>query len=461
LTISSDTAVAAPPPGFAPQTDSKTAPVALRRQLSALSATMFGLSYICPSVVVSTFGVIAVRSAGAGALAYLIATIAMVLTAASYGRMAARYPESGSAYTYVARTTNPTLGLVVGWVLILDYFFIPTVICLITAKALEVLWPAISFHVWIFVVAILATVINLLGIKVADRVNLTIMSAQLLAMALLMFFCARYLHGTTPGPAAALTPVFSLAPFHTSAANLPLVMAGAAIACYSFLGFDAVSTLSEETVNPTRNIPRATILAAGAAGLIFVAAVYFLALAHPSLKFADVDNAGFEVLATATGPVFSSAFTFVLIVSNLAAVVCAQAGCSRLLYAMARDNMLPKTFFGYLSPKFRVPTLSIGLMGLVMLLGQQLDIDTATSCVNFGAFSAFLAVNACVVLDRVGSRRALNVSAISLAAALVGATASIWLIFSLSRMALTVGMIWLTLGLLYVGLRTRAIRGGS
>jgi len=123
--------------------------------------------------------------------------------------------------------------------------------------------------------------------------------------------------------------------------------------------------------------------------------------------------------------------------------------------------MLPKTFFGYLSPKFRVPTLSIGLMGLVMLLGQQLDIDTATSCVNFGAFSAFLAVNACVVLDRVGSRRALNVSAISLAAALVGATASIWLIFSLSRMALTVGMIWLTLGLLYVGLRTRAIRGGA
>ena len=386
----------------------------------------------------------------------------MVLTAASYGRMAARYPESGSAYTYVARTTNPTLGLVVGWVLILDYFFIPTVICLITAKALEVLWPAISFHVWIFVVAILATVINLLGIKVAARVNLTIMSAQLLAMALLMYFCARYLHGTTPGPGvAALTPVFSLAPFHTSAANLPLVMAGAAIACYSFLGFDAVSTLSEETVDPTRNIPRATILAAGAAGLIFVAAVYFLALAHPSLKFADVDNAGFEVLAMATGPVFLSAFTFVLIVSNLAAVVCAQAGCSRLLYAMARDNMLPKTFFGYLSPKFRVPTLSIGLMGIVMLLGQQLDIDTATSCVNFGAFSAFLAVNACVVIDRVGGRRALNISVISFAAALVGATASIWLIFSLSRTALTVGTIWLTLGLLYVGLRTRAIRGGA
>jgi putrescine importer len=443
-------------------TDSATAPVALRRQLSALSATLFGLSYICPSVVVSTFGVVAVRSAGAGALAYVIATIAMVLTAASYGRMAARYPESGSAYTYVARTTTPTLGLVVGWVLILDYFFIPTVICLITAKALEVLWPATSFHFWIFVVAALATGINLLGIKVADRVNLTIMSAQLLAMGLLMFVFWRYLHAASLAPVVGpVSSAFSLAPFHTSAANVPLVMAGAAIACYSFLGFDAVSTLSEETVDPTRNIPRATILAAGAAGLIFVATVYLMSLAHPLLNFADVDNAGFEVLKTATGAGFLSAFTVVLIVSNLAAVVCAQAGCSRLLYVMARDNMLPKTFFGYLSPRFRAPTLSIGLMGIVMLLGQWLDVDTATSCVNFGAFSAFLAVNACVVIDRVGGKRALAVGAISLAVALVGAIASIWLIFSLSRTALTVGLVWLAVGLVYVGLRSRAVRGGG
>jgi putrescine importer len=423
---------------------------------------MFGLSYICPSVVVSTFGVVAVRSAGAGALAYVIATIAMVLTAASYGRMAARYPESGSAYTYVARTTNPTLGLVVGWVLILDYFFIPTVICLITAKALEVLWPATSFHFWIFVVAALATGINLLGIKVADRVNLTIMSAQLLAMGLLMSVCWHYLHATSLAPAVGpVSAIFSLAPFHTSAANVPLVMAGAAIACYSFLGFDAVSTLSEETVDPTRNIPRATILAAGAAGLIFVATVYLMSLAHPSLRFADVDNAGFEVLKTATGPGFLSAFTVVLIVSNLAAVVCAQAGCSRLLYVMARDNMLPKAFFGYLSPRFRAPTLSIGLMGVVMLMGQWLDVDTATSCVNFGAFSAFLAVNACVVIDRVGGKRALSVGVISLAVALVGALASMWLIFSLSRTALTVGLVWLAVGLVYVGLRSRAVRSGG
>ena len=420
-------------------------PVTLRRQLSTVSAAMFGLSYICPTVVVSTFGVIAVRSAGASALAYLIATLAMLLTASSYGRMAAQYPEAGSAYTYVSRTTHPRLGVIVGWVLILDYFFIPTVICLITAKALEVFWPGVTFRIWIVVVAVVATSVNLLGIKVADRVNLTIMSVQLLAMTLLIVLCAHYLQANAISGA----PVFSLVPFHVSASNLPLAMAGAAIACYSFLGFDAVSTLSEETFDPTRSIPRATLLAAALAGAFFIATIYLLSLVNPSHQFADIDNAGFEVLTKATGPTFSSLFTLVLIVSNLAAVICAQAGCSRLLYAMARDGVLPKTFFGYLSPRFRTPSLSIGLMGVVMLLGEWLDIDTATSCVNFGAFTAFMAVNACVVFDRSFGRRHLQVGWPAAGLAFAGAAASLWLIVSLSRTALSVGLAWLSIGLLF------------
>ena len=431
-----------------------TEPVTLRRQLSTLSAAMFGLSYICPTVVVSTFGVIAVRSAGASALAYLIATLAMLLTAASYGRLAARYPEAGSAYTYVSRTTHPRLGRVVGWVLILDYFFIPTVICLITAKALEIFWPAVSFRIWIAVVALAATSVNLLGIKVADRVNLAIMTVQLLAMAVLIFLCIHYLQANAIGG----TAVFSLTPFHVSAANLPLAMAGAAIACYSFLGFDAVSTLSEETIDPIRSIPRATLLAAALAGIFFIATIYMLALIHPSYQFADVDNAGFEVLQKATGTTFFALFTLVLIVSNLAAVISAQAGCSRLLYAMARDEVLPKTFFGYLSPRFRTPSLSIGLMGVVMLLGEWLDIDTATSCVNFGAFSAFLAVNACVVFDRSFGRRQLQVGWLTAGLAFAGAAASLWLIVSLSRTALTVGLVWFSLGLLFFIWRFRFFR---
>ena len=143
-------------------------------------------------------------------------------------------------------------------------------------------------------------------------------------------------------------------------------------------------------------------------------------------------------------------FTCVLVVSNLASLVCAQAGCSRLLFVMARDNRIPKRFFGYLSPRFRTPTLTIGLMGIVMLLGELLDVDVATSCVNFGAFSAFLAVNVCAVADRIAEKGPLRVGIIPIVMACAGAAAAIWLIFSLSRLALTVGLVWLLVGLCYV-----------
>jgi putrescine importer len=427
--------------------------ITLHRRLSTMSAALFGLSYICPTVIISTFGVIAQKSLGASALAYLISTVAMVLTASSYGRMATRYPEAGSAYTYVSRTTGPLPGLIIGWVLMLDYFFIPMVICLFTAKAFEVVWPAITFRLWVVLVAAAVTGINILGIKVADRVNLSIMAAQLAAMAALVAICALFLQSSGGGAAGV-----SFAPFVNSATTAPLAMAGAAVACYSFLGFDAVTTLSEETVDPTRSIPRATIIAAASAGGIFVVAAYLLARVHPSLQFADLDNAGFEVIESAGGPVFLMIFTGVLIVSYIAAVMCAQAGSSRLLYVMGRDGVLPRRAFGYLQPRFRTPVFSIALMGVVMLGGLWIDVETAASCVNFGAFSAFLSVNLCVLIDHLGGRRALGGGAGKLLLAGAGAAASGWLLVSLSGTAQTVGGVWLVLGLLYITGLTRGFR---
>jgi putrescine importer len=378
-----------------------TNPVVLHRRLTTLSAALFGLSYICPTVVISTFGVLAAETRGAGASAYLVATLAVLLTAASYGRMAARYPEAGSAYTYVSRSVHGIAGFVTGWVLTLDYLFVPMVICLFTAKAFEVVLPGISFRVWVAAVALTTTVINALGITVADRVNLSIMAAQLLVMAALIVICLLYL--VSPAHAAH----FTLAPFINAGTTVPAVMGGAAIAAYSFLGFDAVTTLSEETLDPTRNIPRATVLAAALGGVIFLVTAFLLGLVHPGFDFRDLDNAGFLILGTAGGPTFLLLFTAVLIVSYIAAVMCAQAGSSRLLYVMGRDGVMPLKAFAYLHPRFRTPLFNIVLMGFVMLIGEFVDVETAASCVNFGAFNAFLAVNLCVLADHCSGRREL------------------------------------------------------
>ena len=286
-------------------------------------------------MIISTFGVLAQDTRGATASAYLIATIAILLTAISYGRMAARYPQAGSAYTYVLRTVNVQAGFITGWVLILDYFFVPMVICLFTAKAIEVVLPGISYRIWVGVIAAATTLVNVLGIQVANRVNLVIMAAQLAVIAALILLCIAYLHSPAhPGAA------WSLAPVINSQTTLPAVMSGASIAAYSFLGFDAVTTLSEETIDPTRNIPRATVFAAAASGAIYVVAAFLLTLVHPSLAFQDVDNAGYEILAAVSGRGFLLLFTVVLVAYG-ASVMCAQAGSSRLLFAMGRDGMLP------------------------------------------------------------------------------------------------------------------------
>ena len=428
-------------------------PVELHRRLTTLSAALFGLSYICPTVVISTFGVLALATRGATASAYLVATLAVLLTAVSYGRMAARYPEAGSAYTYVSRSAHGLAGFVTGWVLILDYLFIPMVICLFTAKAFEVVVPGISFRVWVIVVAAATTVVNILGIKLADRVNLTIMAAQLVMMAALGIVCVRYLN--SPARSA---DAWTTHPFWNRDASLGALMGGAAIAAYSFLGFDAVTTLSEETLDPTVSIPRATVLAALAGGLIFLGSAFLLGLIHPALDFKDVDNAGFEVLGLAGGASFLLTFTIVLIVSYIAAVMCAQAGSSRLLYVMGRDGVMPLRWFAHLHPRLRTPVFNIALMGVVMLGGEFVEVETAASCVNFGAFSAFLAVNLCVLYDHWSGARELPGGAFKLWLAGAGALASLWLLASLQRTALTVGFIWLLAGLAYLTIRTRGFR---
>lgn len=420
----------------------------LDRRLGGFSAALFGLAYICPTSVISTFGILAVGTGGAVASAYVIATSAILLTAISYARMAACYPQAGSAYAYVFRTVNPSAAFIVGWVLALDYFFVPMVICLFTAKAFEVVLPGISYRVWVLVIACSTTFVNLLGIKIANRVNLTIMGAQLAVIAVLIVLCCLFLGVAHPGTVGG-----TLTPFTGARTSFSMIISGAAIAAYSFLGFDAVTTLSEETRAPTRNIPIATVFAAAASGAIYITTSYLMSRVHPKLGFKDVDNAGYEVVALVSGHGFLPIFTIVMI-AFIASVMCAQAGSSRLLFAMGRDGALPKVF-AHLNVRLKTPDFNIVLTGAVMLIGLLVDVDTAASCVNFGAFTAFAVVNLCVIYDHVSGRRVLPGGAVKLLLAGAGAGATAWLLWSLQRTAVLVGMIWLGVGCAYLLARMR------
>jgi putrescine importer len=380
--------------------------------------------------------------------------VAILLTALSYGRMAARWPAAGSAYTYVSSIANPALGFIAGWVLLLDYFLVPMVICLFTAKAIEIVVPGVSYRVWIIVIALFTSGVNVLGIQVANRVNLAITAAQFVVIGALIVLCCLALRAHVPGGAA-----LGLSPFLNSKTTLPLIMSGAAIAAYSFLGFDAVTTLSEETLDPTRSIPRATVFAAGASGAIYIVCSFLMALVHPAAAFRDVDNAGYEALAAVAGRGFLPMFAVVLL-AFVASIMCAQAGSARLLYAMGRDGTLPRAVLTYVHPRFRTPALNVVLIGLAMLAGEWLNVDAAAACVNFGAFAAFTAVNLCVLYDHLGGRRELPGGMFKVLQASAAALATLWLIASLHRAALTVGALWLAAGLAYLLLRAAPRRRG-
>lgn len=425
--------------------------VKLDRRLTTTSAAMFGLSYMSPLVVIATFGAIAAKTGGAIATAYVIATLAMLATAASYGFMASRNPVAGSAYTYTSKVFGPISGFIVGWVLLLDYFFIPMVICLLTATSLSTLAPAIPFPVWVIGVALLSTIINVLGIKLTDWVNLVIMAIQLVMVAMLVYLCVVAVSHLPDGE------LFSAKPFTNDHTNWSMIMAGAAVACYSFLGFDAISTLSEETINPRQSIPRAIMIATLLGGAIFMVATYLMMVVHPSLTFDSIDTAAYEIVGQVGGDAFKTVFTLVVAIAFFAAGLCAHASASRLLLVMGRDNVIPSAPFGYVNARLKTPIVNIILVGVVMLGAMKFDIATSTSFINFGAFTAFFAVNICVIgylLKQPDERRGRT---LLMLVSLVGAIFCASLFLSLDSLAIELGLGWFALGVVYLLGKTRVL----
>jgi amino acid transporter len=426
----------------------------LQRTLSLGSVVLFGIAYMTPIIVLGTFGILAQATNGAVPAAYLAALVAMFFTAMSYARMAAAFPVAGSAYSYVRRAISPKLGFIAGWAVLLDYLFLPMAIWLIGAAYLGSAFPSVPQPVWVLAFILITSAINIVGLKLANTVNGLLMIVQFLVLAAFVALCIHYIGGD------AHTPLWSLTPFLDGELHMPLIMSGAAIACYSFLGFDAVSTLTEETRDPRRTIPKAIMLITLIGGLIFVGVSYFVQLAHPGGQFENSDAAAYEIARNVGGDVFVSVFLIGLVVGQFASGLSAQASGSRLLYAMGRDGVLPKAFFGGLSERFGTPVNSLLLCAAVALLALKLDVTTSTSFINFGAFLAFSLVNLSVIFHYwIGNRqRGMRELVLFLACPLVGLVADLWLMVSLDKAAIILGVGWLVLGCAYLGWLTGGFR---
>ncbi len=421
----------------------------LQKQLHLRSLVLFGLAYMTPIIVLGIFGVIAELSNGGSAGSYLVATVAMLFTALSYGLMAKHFPVAGSAYTYVRKSLDSRLGFVVGWAILLDYLFLPLVIWLIGGSYLQGQFPNVPFFVWIVAYIVITSALNVIGLKVADRTNFVLMTVQLLILALFVILSIAHLVGGSQS-------LVSTTPF-SGGGGFGALAAGAAVAAYSFLGFDAISTLTEEAHDAERNVPRAIVLVALIGGTIFIIVTYFVTLVSPGGTFDNADSLASDIAKTIGGNLFGAVFLTGLIVGQFTSGLSAQAAVARLLYAMGRDRVLPERAFGWVSERFHTPVFNIALCGVIGLAAVFLDIATSTSFINFGAFTAFTLVNVSVIAYYVRHRNESLSPWRYILLPVIGAVIDIYLLTQLDAKALILGLSWLGLGIVYLLVLTRGL----
>ncbi|MGS7254107.1 APC family permease [Pseudomonas sp. SK] len=424
-----------------------------RTSMGMTALILFGLAYMVPLAVFTTYGLVTQMTKGHLPTAYLLTLAAMLLTAYSYGRMVQAHPYSGSVYTYTRKAFGSHIGFITGWTLLLDYIFLPLLSYLLIGIYMAEYFPAIPAWVWVLGSIALVTFLNLIGIESITRVNWLLVVLQLVFIVVFVALSIRNLGSQGE-------PLSLLAPFHHDGFSVPLIMTGAAVLCLSFLGFDAVSTMAEETSNPTYRIPMAILAVSLIGGLLFLVVSYCAQMVFPDWgNFADPDSASVDVMRRVGGELLVTAFTATYVAGCFASAMVSQASVSRVLFAMGRDGALPRAF-GQLLTKKRVPAAAIVLVSLLSLVALVITLDTVANMISFGALFAFSAVNLAVVKHYLVDQRLRGARNYLLYGVVpgLGFLSTLWLWSSLTHLSFTIGLCWMGVGLMVLLGLTRAFR---
>ncbi len=425
----------------------------LKRVLGLSSLVLYGIILIQPTAPMPLFGAAATLARGHVVTTIIIGMVAMLFTAISYGRMANAYPSAGSAYTYVSREIHPSLGYFVGWGMIFDYVMNPIICVIWISKAAINMIPEIPYPVWAIAFTCLFTAMNLRGIESSSRTNAIIATGLGVVIILFLGAAVRYLLLNPPANAAEWTRPF----YDPKTFSFHSVSAGASLAVLTYIGFDGISTLSEEVHNPRRNILLATVLVCVITGILASIQVYFAQLVWPGTNFPDQDTAFCYIAGKAGGHWLFNTVNMALLVATIGSGAGAHLGAGRLLYGMGRDNAIPGKFFSHINPKTHIPSYNIILIGVIVLGGVFiLSYPLGAQLLNFGALVAFMGVNVSSFMHYYlrGERKRFTY----LIVPVLGFSICLYLWFSLGIKAKIVGISWLTVGLIYGAYRTNFFR---
>jgi len=405
------------------------------------------------------YGVVSNVAGGHVVTTILIAMVAMLFTAVSYGRMARVYPSAGSAYTYVGRELHPVLGYLVGWSMLLDYILNPLICVIWCSAAARNILPQIPYPAWAVAFALLFTLLNLRGVRTSGRVNGLLALGMSLVVAVFLAYAIRYLAFIArPIGGAWLVPFYDPTTFSASR-----VFRGTSIAVLTYIGFDGISTMSEEVENPRRNIMLATVLTCLVIGILSALEVYVAQLTWPGrLPFpaSIVDTAYVHVAQRIGGLFLFHLLNATLLIANMGSGMAAQFGAARLLYGMGRGGSLPRRFFSAIDPRTGIPRNNVLVVGVFALAGAfLLTYESGAELLNFGAFIAFMGVNAAALVHY--RLRSPEKVPLATTAPLLGLLVSAFIWINLNHSALLLGALWIFLGLILYFVMRRNTTGGA
>ncbi|MGH3644374.1 MAG: APC family permease [Mycobacterium sp.] len=429
----------------------------LGRSLGLWAIVGLGLGYMTPMTVFDTFGIVSGETDGLVPLAYIVALIAMVFTAISYGRMTRVYPSAGSAYTYASEVIHPNVGFLVGWSSLLDYLLLPMVNAVIGRIYFESFFPDAPSWIFVLIYVAIVTALNAWSIKGTSNINGVLVVFQVVLIAVFIVLAYNSIHnGLGQGT------IFTLEPLYHAGVNMGAVAAGATVVCFSFIGFDAITMYSEEAKSPS-TVPKAIVLALLIGGAIFFLGAWFAQAAFPTLDgFEVTDDTLPELALKVGGEFFKILFVSAALAAMFASSLSSHASVSRMIYVMGRNGTgrIPR-YLSYIHPRFLTPLHAVLIVGVVSLLAVKFTLEFVSSMINFGALIAFTVVNLTVLLYyavRLKKRNTPKEILTNIVLPVIGMclTAVLWL--NLHFDALLYGAIWFAVGLAVLVYATRWLR---
>jgi amino acid transporter len=425
----------------------------LKRSLSFWDLLIYGLIFMVPIAPFGIFGSVFNASGGMVVLAYAVGAIGMVFTALSYAQMAKAFPLAGSVYSYASRGIAPPVGFLAGWQILLDYILVPALLYIVSGIAMHSFVPAIPVWLWVVGFIVLNTVINYFGIELTARANRIMLVGELIVLAIfLVIGIAALVAGK--GTGGFWTPLYDSGTF-----SVGLIFGAVSVAALSFLGFDAISTLSEENKEGSAQIARATVASLLLVAVLFVVQTWVAGLLVPDRQglLTNGDPGGtafYEAAEHASGHwLYVLTAIATAVAWGFADALVAQAATSRVLYSMARDRQLP-AFLAKVHPTYRVPeyaTFVVAVISVVVGVGltfrDDYGLTTLTTLVNFGALTAFLLLHVSVIVHYVVRKRSHDYLR-HLVVPLCGLVILGYVVIKAKAAAQVVGLSWLGLGLI-------------